>query len=151
LSEIGEHYKEYFSHNRAIESVLSLICGFIFTAIILFLTTLPNPSEIFAQATLLFLTITFYLSLYVLIDNLEMGFHYIEKIPPLTLRVAPFFWTVIIFYLFGTATVMMFVQYGLFYLAIVSGAIWAIMVIISMFTVVKPFFDQAKKRDWTKK
>ena len=46
---------------------------------------------------------------------------------------------------------MMFILFGLLYLAIVSGAIWTIMVIISMMTVVKPFFDQSKKRDWIKK
>jgi hypothetical protein len=29
-----------------------------------------------------------------------------------------------------------------------SGIIWTIMVIVSIISVIKPFFDQAKEREW---
>jgi hypothetical protein len=89
-------YKPYFEHNKTIAQVLSLFSGFIFTSITLLLTRLNNTEDVFAQATLLFLTILFYITLFVLIDNLEMPFHYIKDIPSMTLKVRPFFFYVFI-------------------------------------------------------
>ncbi len=85
-----EVYSPYFEHNKTIAHVLSLFSGFIFTSITLLLTRLSNTEDALAQATLLFLTILFYVSLFVLIDNLEMPFHYIKNIPPRTLKVRLF-------------------------------------------------------------
>ena len=151
MSERDEHYEQYFSHNRAIASTLSLFCGFIFTAITLLLTSYPNIQDSLAQITLFFLTFVFYVSLYTLMDNLEMGFHYIEKVPPLTLRVAPFFRLLIVFYLFGTAVVLMFVLFGLLNLAVVSGTLWAIFVLVSILSIVRPFIKQSVAREWMKR
>ena len=145
------NYSDYFGHNRAISSVLSLFCGFIFTAITLLLTSYPNIQEIFAQTTLFFLTFVFYVALYTLIDNLEMGFHYIKKVPPLTLRVAPFFRLLVVFYLFGTAVVLMFLLFDLLNLAIISGILWAIFVLVSILSIVRPFLKQSMDREWMKR
>ena len=146
-----ENYADYFGHNRSISSVLSLFCGFLFTSITLLLTSYPNIQEVLAQATLFFLTFVFYVALYTLIDNLEMGFHYIKKIPPLTLRVAPFFRLLLVFYLFGTAVVLMFLLFGLLNLAIISGILWAIFVMVSIISIVRPFFRQSTEREWMKR
>jgi len=146
-----ENYADYFGHNRSISSVLSLFCGFLFTSITLLLTSYPNIQEVLAQATLFFLTFVFYVALYTLMDNLEMGFHYIKKIPPLTLRVAPFFRLLLVFYLFGTAVVLMFLLFGLLNLAIISGILWAIFVMVSIISIVRPFFRQSTEREWMKR
>ncbi len=141
-------YSSYFEHNKTIAHVLSLFCGFLFTSITILLSALKNPSETFAQATLLFLTVLFYFSLFVLIDNLEMPFHYIKNIPPMTLKIRPFFYLLVIFYLFGATTVMMFLLFHLVYLSLISGMIWAIIVLLSIFSTAKRFYEQAKKRNW---
>jgi hypothetical protein len=141
-------YSSYFEHNKTIAHVLSLFCGFLFTSITILLSALKNPTEIIAQATLLFLTILFYFSLFVLIDNLEMPFHYIKNIPPMTLKIRPFFYLLVIFYLFGATTVMMFLLFHLVYLSLISGMIWAIIVLLSILSTGKRFFEQAKKRNW---
>jgi hypothetical protein len=138
----------YFEHNKTIAQVLSLFCGFLFTSITILLTSLKNPGEVTSQVTLLFLTIVFYLSLFVLVDNLEMPFHYIGKIPAMTLKIRPFFFLLVIFYLFGAANVMMFSLFNLASLTIISGVLWLIIVIISILTTGRRFFNQAKKRDW---
>jgi len=144
-------YSDYFDHNRAIVGVLSLFSGFLFTSITILLNQLQNKTEMLPQATILFLTIVFYIALYVLLDNLEMAFHYIKEIPPMTLKVRPFFNLLVIFYLFGAATVLMFLLFDLFYLSLVSGVIWVIIVILSLLTTVKRFYRQAVTRDWVKK
>jgi hypothetical protein len=141
-------YTDYFGHNRTISSVLSLFCGFLFTSITILLTAYPNKEEVLAQATLFFLTFIFYVVLYTLIDNLEMGFHYIKDIPPLTLRVAPFFRLVLVFYLFGTAVVFMFLLFDLFGLALATGVLWAIFVLVSIRSIITPFLKNSRERNW---
>ncbi len=144
-----DDYSDYFDHNRTISSVLSLFCGFIFTSITILLTAYHNIQDPLAQATLFFLTFIFYVALYTLIDNLEMGFHYIKNIPLLTLRVAPFFRLVLVFYLFGTAVVIMFLLFGLYGLALASGILWAIFVLVSIRSIIMPFLKNSKERKWT--
>jgi hypothetical protein len=129
---------------------LSLFAGFLFTSITILLGGLPNKTEMLPQATILFLTFLFYMTLYVLLDNLEMGFHYIKDIPPMTLKVRPFFNLLVIFYLFGAGTILMFMLFGLFNLSLISGVTWVIVVILSLATTVRRFFRQAVARDWGK-
>lgn len=150
MTEDKSAYSDYFDHNSVIVQVLSLFCGFLFTSITILLTWLQNRAELLAQATILFLTLVFYVSLYVLLDNLEMRFHYIEEIPPLTLKVRPFFNLLLIFYLFGATSALMFLLFGLFYLSLVSGVIWTAIVILSLSTTVRRFYKQSITRYWKK-
>ena len=151
MSDEETSYSEYFSHNSTIVNVLSLFCGFIFTSITILLTVLQNKGGTLAQATILFLTLIFYFSLYVLLDNLEMAFHYIKDIPPLTLKVKPFFYLLLIFYFFGTSTIFMFLLFDLIYLAVISALVWMIIVITSVNSTVKRFYKQSIVRYWPKK
>ncbi len=131
--------------------MLSLFCGFLFTSITILLTSLQDKEIILAQATILFLTLIFYFSLYVLLDNLEMAFHYIKNIPPLTLKVKPFFYLLLIFYFFGTSTVLMFLLYDLLYLSVISAVIWTLIILVSINSTVRRFYKQSLKRPWPKK
>ncbi len=112
---------------------------------------MQDKEAILAQATLLFLTLIFYFSLYVLLDNLEMAFHYIKNIPPLTLKVKPFFYLLLIFYFFGTSTVLMFLLYDLLYLSVISAVIWTLIILVSINSTVRRFYKQSLKRPWPKK
>ena len=143
-------YSEYFGHNDVIVEVLSLFCGFLFTSITLLLTFLQDNRGTLAQVTVLFLTLIFYFSLFVLLDNLEMAFHYIEEIPPLTLKVRPFFNLLLIFYLFGTSTILMFLLFDLKILALISGIVWSAVVLASINFTVKRFYKQSIRRYWPK-
>ncbi len=150
MSNENTSYGEYFAHNTTIGSVLSLFCGFLFTSITILLTSLQNKEGMLAQATILFLTLIFYFSLYVLLDNLEMAFHYIKNIPPLTLKVKPFFYLLLIFYLFGSSTVLMFLLFNLLSLALISAVIWVLFVIASVNSTVRRFYKQSFVRSWPK-
>lgn len=148
MSETKTSYSEYFGHNGVIVGVLSLFSGFLFTSITILLTSLQNKEGALAQATILFLTLIFYFSLYVLLDNLEMAFHYIKDIPPLTLKIRPFFNLLLIFYFFGTSTILMFLLFNLLFLAVISAIIWALVLIASINSTVKRFYKQSVKRYW---
>ncbi len=151
VSDEKTSYSEYFSHNNTIVGVLSLFCGFLFTSITILLTALQNKGGMLAQITVLFLTFIFYFSLYVLLDNLEMAFHYIRDIPPLTLKVKPFFYLLLIFYFFGTSTILMFLLFDLPNLAVISALVWIIVVIASITSTVRRFYKQSIARYWPKK
>jgi hypothetical protein len=151
VDQMSDEYSDYFAHNTTIGSVLSLFCGFLFTSITILLTSLQNKEGVLAQATILFLTLIFYLSLYVLLDNLEMVFHYIKNIPPLTLKVKPFFFVLLVFYFFGTSTILMFLLFNLFCLAAISTAIWAFFVAASLNSTVRRFYKQSIERPWPKR
>jgi hypothetical protein len=148
VSEKKASYSEYFDHNGVIVGVLSLFCGFLFTSITILLTSLQNKESVPAQAAILFLTLIFYFSLYVLLDNLEMAFHYIEDIPPMTLKVRPFLNLLLIFYLFGTSTILMFLLFNLLFLTVISAVIWVLVVIASISSTVNRFYKQSVKRSW---
>jgi len=150
MSKDKSLYSDYFTHNGVIVGVLSLFCGFLFTSIAILLTSLKSSESILGQATILFITLVFYFSLYVLLDNLEMAFHYIKDIPPLTLKVRPFFNLLLVFYLFGFSTVLMFLLFDLFDLALISGAIWALIIVYSISTTARRFYKQSVTRDWKK-
>ena len=98
-------YSDYFAHNSVIVGVLSLFCGFLFNSIAILLNSLQSRGSMLGQGTILFITLVFYFSLYVLLDNLEMAFHYIDDIPSLALKVRPFFNLLLVFYLFGFSTI----------------------------------------------
>ena len=151
VADDNPSYSEYFEHNTTIGGVLSLFCGFLFTSITILLTSLQNKEGLFAQTTILFLTLIFYFSLFVLLDNLEMAFHYINNIPPLTLKVKPFFFLLLIFYLFGTSTVLMFLLFNLHFLAVISGVIWLLFVVASINSTARRFYQQSFQRSWSKK
>jgi Na+-transporting NADH:ubiquinone oxidoreductase subunit NqrC len=151
VSAEKKSYSDYFEHNGVIVGVLSLFCGFIFTSITILLTALQNKQGLLVQSTILFLTLIFYFSLYVLLDNLEMAFHYIDDIPPLTLKVRPFFNLLLIFYFFGTSTVLIFLLFDLWYLAAVSAVVWVGVVAASINFTVKRFYKQSVVRYWPKK
>ncbi len=150
VSRDKNSYSDYFAHNSVIVGVLSLFCGFLFTSIAILLTSLQSRGSMLGQGTILFITLVFYFSLYVLLDNLEMAFHYIDDIPPLTLKVRPFFNLLLVFYLFGFSTVLMFLLFDLFYLALISGVIWAMIILYSINTTVKRFYKQSITRYWEK-
>jgi hypothetical protein len=150
VSEEENSYSEYFAHNSVIVEVLSLFCGFLFTSITLLLTMVQNKEGILAQTVILLLTLIFYFSLYTLLDNLEMAFHYIKNIPVLTLKVRPFLNLLLIFYLFGSTTVLMFLLFNLVFLAVISATIWAIIVVLSINFIAKRFYKQSVKREWKK-
>jgi hypothetical protein len=150
VSKDKNSYSDYFAHNSVIVGVLSLFCGFLFTSIAILLTSLQSRGSILGQATILFITLVFFFSLYVLLDNLEMAFHYIDDIPPLTLKVRPFLNLLLVFYLFGFSTILMFLLFDLYHLALVSGVIWSFIVAYSISTTVKRFYKQSVKRNWKK-
>ncbi len=133
-------FPDYLSHNGGILSVISLLCGFLFSAIAILVSNFPNLNSFQAQIVLLALTTIFDLSLYTLVDCLVMGIYFCAKVPPLTKHLRSFnSRLLLVFYSFGVSTVFLFFLWNLFYLALASATMWAVVVAFSYFSIVKPF------------
>ena len=127
-------------------STISVFSGFLFTAITILITWLPDPTEIEAQFTLFFLATSFYLNVYLLVWNTMLGARYCGSLPPVT-KGMQLFNTGFTFgiFLIGYTITLMFLIRHLVYLALISGALWTIMNISTYFTIAKPHFEFRRK------
>ena len=143
LSELAEEkddLSDYISHNHGILSAISLLSGFLFSAIAVLVSIFPSLNSFQAQIVLLGLTGAFDLALYTLMDCIVMDSYYVRKLPPFTKHLRSFnLRLMLMFYVFGAMTVFLFVLWNLFYLTLVSGVMWGIVVGVSYFSIVKPF------------
>lgn len=140
MSTDDNGFPDYLTHNRGILSAISLLCGFLFSVIALLVSNYPYLNSFQAQIVLLGLTAIFDLSLYTLMDCLVMGIYFCGRIPPTTKHLRSFnFRLMLVFYFFGVATVLLFLLWNLFYLALASAVMWAVVVASSYISIVKPF------------
>jgi len=147
MAEDENNLSDYISHNGSILGAISLICGFLFTVIALLVSNFQSFNSLQAQSVLFGLTAIFDLSLYTLVDCLVMGIYFCRNIPPLTKNLKSFnLRLMLMFYFFGITTVILFLLWNLFYLAVVSALMWAIVVIFSYFNIIKPFYEYRKQK-----
>ena len=142
MSQSNKQYEEDYSKHvmdlseiRA--SILSLLTGFTFTAIVLFPDQITDPFSLMSQITLLFLTVLFDLFLFLLawtyvivIGTIPTSITY-----PMSkrgqLELVNFHWILFLgFCLWGYATVLMFILWNLSSLATISGLIWTVNIFI---------------------
>ncbi len=146
MPTVDNDFPDYLSHNRGILSVISLICGFLLSVIALVVTLFPSLDSFQAQIVLLGLTAIFDLSLYTLMECLVMGIYFIKKVPPITKRLRSFnIRLMLMFYLFGVSTVLLFLLWNLYCTALASGIMWAIVVAYSYTSIVMPFNNYRKQ------
>lgn len=148
MSQSNKQYEEDYSKHvmdlseiRA--SILSLLTGFTFTVIVLFLDQIPDLFSIMSKITLLFLTVLFDLFLFLLawtyvivIGTIPKSLSYPMKKRG-HLELVTFHWLLFLgFCLWGYATVLMFILWSLSTLATISGVIWTLIIII-LFRVIR--------------
>jgi hypothetical protein len=140
-NHLEENYTAYVKSLSAVRaSVLSLLSGFTFSAIGVFLNQMPDPHNLISQTTLLFISFLFDLFLFLLAWQLIMmvglaprGIAYskIERINK-EMRTQGFFnWVMFLgFGLWGYTVVLMFMLWDLTYLAIISGVTWTLIIFL---------------------
>ena len=140
MSEDDNDFPDYLSHNGWILGSISLICGFLFSVIALLVSNFPSFNSLHAQIVLFGLTAVFDLSLYNMVDCLVRGIYFCRRVPPLTKHLRSFnIRLLLMFYFFGVTTVFLFLLWSLFYLALASAIMWAIVIAFSYFKIIKPF------------
>jgi hypothetical protein len=147
VTQDKEDYSDYSRHITTVMTEMTVINGFIFTAIISLLTKLEQPSMLYSQLLFLLLAILFDLN-GLLIQHLTVEtLYFCRKLPPqtrkVTIRVALMF---VIASLFGFAIPLMFLIFDLVTLASVSAIIWLFGIAAYLALIFKPLKEFRKKR-----
>ena len=147
ITQDKEDYSDYSRHITTVMTEMTVINGFIFTAIISLLTKLEQPSMLYSQLLFLLLAILFDLN-GLLIQRLTVEtLYFCRKLPPqtrkVTIRVALMF---VIASLFGFAIPLMFLIFDLVTLASVSAIIWLFGIAAYLALIFKPLKEFRKRR-----
>ncbi len=84
MSEGGEEWTGYIAYRTNRIYVSGLLCGFTFTALIILITSLPDPQRLSSQIVLLFSAVLLDLLIFLLLLSTVELFNYIRKVPRTT-------------------------------------------------------------------
>jgi len=133
-------YSDYVDQLLNLTNGLHFFAGFIFTSITILLTQHPEPSQMHAQVTLLFLAVLFYLFVFLALYAWAEVTYFMKNIPPLSKRRTAFNLAILlVLSMSGVAIILMFLLWNLVYLALASGVVWVSYVISVLVFIVKPF------------
>jgi len=148
MSQDKKDYSDYIRHRSNLFHVLILFCGFTFTTITLLITLLPHLSSFLTQVTLFYLAVLLGLFLFLLTYNLAYVPTYCKDLPPLTPGQRVFntlFDVCQVLWLGGV--VLMFLISNLTFLAMVTAAVYLVIVILAYVFIWKRIvIDQLKYR-----
>jgi hypothetical protein len=138
--KVTENEKEYMEYVKAIDrsrvTMLSLFSGFTFSAITLFLVELPDVNTFISQLTLFFLMILFDLFLFLLAWQtiIMIGTWNVRMVPTHAKWELSVFngLLIIVFILWGWSVVLMFLLRNLTVLALTSGVLWTIVIVVTV-------------------
>jgi hypothetical protein len=140
LEDNKESYPDYAQHLSNLMNGMMFLGGFIFTAVTILLTFVPNLTSAHVQLTLLFLTMVFYLAVLSGGTYAVEELYYLEHVPPLTKHImAQSAMTFLVFVLFGVTFPLLFLLWDLITLTTISGLIWLVIVIYSVFSIWIPY------------
>jgi len=135
-----EDYSDYIKHMSNLSSVGSLLAGFTFTTITILITRLPDPSSIMSQLVLFFMAVLFFLFIFLVGWNANTIIYFCRNVPPKTKQLSIFtLLTLVSYILLGVTVILMFLLWNLIYLALASGIVWALLIILFFIFILKPF------------
>jgi hypothetical protein len=147
MAEPKSDYSEYRRHVISLASVMTFLAGFTFTIITLLLSQLPDLSSVIFsvsflwQFTLFFLTVLFYLMLFVVFYSLVISIILVrDLLPKGTMPIAAKIYNIaytLIWVVIGIPLILMFLLWNLYYLALAAAIVWILVIIIMISFVVR--------------
>ncbi len=132
-------YSDFSLHLGYVMGVLGLFSAFTFTLICLIIVEIADPSIFPIQALLLFLSILFYLSLFLLADTLAMDNRYCGKLPQWAGSFKVFEYSLfVLFDVFGLVVPLIFLSWSMFVLASVTIIIFVVFSVLAVKFIVLP-------------
>ncbi len=148
LSKTDEDYSDFSLHLGYVMGALGLFSAFTFTLICLIVAEVADPSVFQIQIILMFLSLLFYLSLYLLADSLAMDTHYCGKLPRLVGTYKFFEYALfVLFDMFGLVVPVLFLSWSLFTLAGICVIIYAVFSVMAVQFVIRPLIKFRKLQD----
>lgn len=141
--EQNDDYSGFIQHNGYVLGVLGAFAVFTFGAVCLIITVIPDPSKSHIQFTLLFLSVLFYISLYLLGDGLTRNLSLCRKRSVYDRHDVMYNIGVFtLFYLFGLNVVLIFLVWNLYVLSSISAITYVITGILGVRFVIQPLLQQ---------
>ena len=145
VTENEKDYSDYIQLLSNTGSILALLSGFTFTAFTILLTLLPDPSSIASQFTLVFLAALFYLFMYLLSWGPPSMMRYCKNVPPASKGTNTFNSLVLLGYVgLELVIVLMPLVWSLIYVALASGVLLAITIILTNIYIWRPLREYRK-------
>ena len=146
MAQGDEDYSDYSRHISTLLSGLNVVNGFVFTAIVLLLTRLAQPSMLYSQLVLMLLVLLFYLN-GLLTQHLSVEtLYFCKKIPPQTRKIAVrAAFTFLTVTLFGLTIPFMLLLFDLVSLAILSIVVWVLVSVAEFVLIYKPLREYRRK------
>jgi len=143
--ENEKDYSDYVQLLSNTGSIIALLSGFTFPAFTILLTLLPNPGSIASQFTLVFLVALFYLFMTLLSWGSPTMMRYSKNIPPPSKGINTFNFLVLVGY-FGleSVIVLMPLVWNLIYVALASGVLLAVFIMLTSIYIWKPLIEYRK-------
>jgi hypothetical protein len=137
-------YSDYIKHLSNMGSMFAFLSGFMFTAITLVITRLTDPSAITAQSVLFFMGVMLNIFIF------YMGSFYMQvvalckNVPPYSGRKSLFniFSDVSVMLGLGGSTILLFLLWGLTYLALAQTVAWIVFSGLTYKSLFKPFYKR---------
>jgi len=146
VSANEKDYSSYLAYESVAMPVLALFCGFTFTAITILVAQLPDPTQIMSQVTLFFLTFLLDSMQFILFYSIMYLAYCIKEVPPETKMRPRVMWLFYIsFNLWSIAVVLMFLLWNLTYLALASGIMYALFIILGYIPGFNSFIELSRK------
>jgi hypothetical protein len=141
-AEKEEDYSDYIKHLSNMGSMYAFLSGFMFTAITIVLTRLPDPTVLMAQCVLLFMGTM--LSVFIF----YMGNFFMAVVPLCKSRpsysgqksIFNIFSDVSILLGLSGSVVLLFLLWNLVYLALAQLIVWVFFAILTYRSLFKPFY-----------
>jgi len=145
LGADDEGYTDFIHHQGYAMGVLALFSAFTFTLMGLILAEVADASVFNIQVILFFLSMLFYLSLYLLGHTLAMNTYYVKKRPPFAGAYKVFEYGVfVLFELFGLVVPLIFIVWRLYLVAGVNCLAFAAFSIMAIKFILQPLLEAQK-------
>lgn len=143
MSTNEKDYSAYIAYQSSGMQVYSLFVAFTFTVITLLLTLLPDPHQMLPQVTLFFISILFDIFLFLTFSGFLNLSKCADHVPPIDEKEQRRSVTTNFMYLFslvlwGVAMTLMFLLWNLTILALASGVVYVLFVILILAYVYRP-------------
>jgi hypothetical protein len=148
VSNGAESHSLWSGYMSTSVQVWSLFCVFVFTAITMLLTLIPDPSRIPIQVSLFLLGTIFDLLLFVVYAYQRALEHSVRVAPPLPRKMRRARYDMLdnlVYILLGATILSMFLVWNLFYLALVIGIVHAFFLTLGYFVVSQPLKKTVQK------
>lgn len=140
-----DDYSGFIQHNGYVIGVLSGFAAFTFGTVCLIITSIPDPGQLHVQFTMLFLSVLFYASMYLLGDGLTRNLSLCRKRSvydshDVVFNVGLF----ALFYMFGLMVFLIFLLWSLFVLSGICVILYIATGIAGARFIVKPLLQQRR-------